>query len=82
MNLNNDHYKDPKIPNTPYTLSEPVIFSKLFLFGNEFTNISLDNDESQSLEGDFDDPFTRKNKLKGIQSITDHHHHDTISIFL
>jgi hypothetical protein len=64
MALNNDHY-NKGIPNTPPSLSEPVIFSKLFLFGNEFTPILSENDGSQSLEIDLDDRSSNKGQLRG-----------------
>jgi hypothetical protein len=64
MAIDNDHYINA-ISNTSPVLSEPVIFSKLFLFGNEFTQILLENDGSQSLETDLGDKSSSKSQLRG-----------------
>jgi hypothetical protein len=68
MVLNNDNYNDG-ISNIPPVISEPVIFSKLFLFGNEFTPILSENDGSQSLGIDLDDQSSNKGQLRGIYQI-------------
>lgn len=68
MAIDNDHHSNA-ISDTAHVLSEPVIISKLFLFGNEFTQILLENDGSQSFGLDLGDQSSSKSQLRGIRQL-------------